>query len=159
MAKQNTGPTEGRHKATRMEHARMTEQKIATEVAEQEFQRFLESMDLDVSPEGMDDDDRKSFEQAKRRFLAAVSSGNLVVNEKGEPVFTPRASEPSTPVTFYEPKGATLLAMDKGQKGHDMDKMFKVMAELTRENAPRFAKMAGRDIKVCLAIVGLYLGG
>ena len=49
--------------------------KIAKEVAEQEFNRFVESMDLDVDPADMDEDDRKGFTQQKDRVIAAIQSG------------------------------------------------------------------------------------
>ena len=40
--------------------------KVAEEVAEQEFNRFVEAMDLDVNLADMDEDDKKGFEQQKR---------------------------------------------------------------------------------------------
>lgn len=44
----------------------MSEQKVATEVAEAEFVRFAEAMDLDIDTAKMDGEDRKGFEQKKQ---------------------------------------------------------------------------------------------
>jgi hypothetical protein len=132
----------------------MPKEVIAAEVAEDEFARFVETMDLDVDPAGWDDEDKKSFVDAKRKIINAMMRGQLVIDDKGQPVFTPVSGEP---ITFYEPKGSTFMAMDQKKKGHDTAKMFVMMADMTRQNAGRFSSMAGRDIKVCMAIMGLFL--
>jgi len=134
----------------------MSESKVAAEVAEAEFERFVEAMDLDVDPAGMDDDDKRSFESARRRLLKAMMAGQLVVNEQGEPVYSPGFGDP---ITFHEPTGATYMAMDQKREGHNFGKTVATLAEMTRLPATRFSKMANRDFKVCSAILGLFLGG
>ena len=66
---------------------------VAKEVAEQDFNRFAESMDLDIDPVDMDAEDKKGFEQQKDRIIAAIQSGSLVINDSGEPVFTPQRTK------------------------------------------------------------------
>lgn len=127
---------------------------VALEVAEQEFERFLESMDLQFDLKAMDDDDRKGFEVNKARFLKAVQRGSLVVNERGEPVYRPTAGDA---ITFREPTGATLMAIDSVKKGHDVAKSFAVLAEMTRTPRDVFAKMVQRDLNVCQAVLILFL--
>jgi hypothetical protein len=135
----------------------MNEPKIAQEFAEQEFDRFLNAMDLDIQLKGMDDEDRKSFEEAKRKLVRAMQKGSLVIDEKGQPVFTPQLGD-TAPITFKEPTGAVLMTMDQKKKDHDVAKMMVTMAAMTGVNMQRFAKMEGRDIKICLAIATLFLG-
>lgn len=131
------------------------DQRVATEVAEQEFQRFAETMDLDVDPSSMTEEDRKSFETSKRRLIRAMESGHLVIDDKGQPVYTPR--DGGEPITFYEPTGASFMAMDGKPKNADIQKMFAVMADMTRRDAKTFAKLPNRDLKVCQTIAVLFL--
>jgi hypothetical protein len=130
---------------------------IAKEVADSEFERFAESMDLNLEQSGWDAEDKKSFETVKATFVRAVMRGNLIVNDKGEPVFTPQL-EPRTPIVFHEPDGAAIMAMDLAKKGHDAAKTMNVLAAMTKEPPTRFSKMPNRDLKVCQAVMQLFLG-
>ena len=137
----------------------MREDKIALDVAEQEFDRFTDMMDLDVDVSRMDEEDKKSFESQKRPIIRALQMGSLVINEDGEPVYTPqRAGGDVNPITFHEHTGASLMAMDRKKNGENMGKLYSVMGDMTRTNANLFAKMKGGDLKVCQAIVNLYMG-
>ena len=133
-------------------------EKIAKEVAEQEFSRFVECMDLDVDPADMDEDDRKGFNQQKDRVIAAIQSGALVTSDKGEPTFTPQRSNDAEPITFYEPTGASLMAMDRKKKTEDIGKLYAAMGDMTKTHANVFSKMKMADLKVCMAITTLFLG-
>lgn len=133
-------------------------EKIAKEVAEAEFNRFVECMDLDVDPADMDEDDRKGFNQQKDRVIAAIQSGALVISDKGEPTFTPQRSNDAEPITFYEPTGASLMAMDRKKKTEDIGKLYAAMGDMTKTHANVFSKMKMADLKVCMAITTLFLG-
>jgi hypothetical protein len=137
----------------------MSEQKIAAEVAELEFTKFVEAMDLDADPSGWDAEDVKSFESAKKKIVGAIGRGHLVVDEHGQPVYTlQEGANAGTQITFREQTGASLMAMDQKKKGHDVAKMFAVMADMTGTDAKTFADMKGRDLKICQAITALFLG-
>ena len=137
----------------------MNESKIVLEVAEQEFGRFTDLMDLDVDTSVMDEDDLKGFESQKRVLILAIQKGSLVINDNGEPVFTPQRAEGDVnPLTFHEHTGASLMAMDRKKKTEDVGKLYSIMGDMTKTNANLFAKMKGGDLKVCTAIVTLYLG-
>lgn len=135
----------------------MAEQKIATEVAEAEFQRFAEAMDLDTNVERMDEEDKTAFNNQKRRVVRAIEDGNLVVDDKGQPVFTPQLGD-TTPITFYEPTGASLMSMDKKKANENVAKVFGTLGDMTKTSAGRFAALKGRDVKVCQALYLLFLG-
>lgn len=130
------------------------EKKVATEVAEHEFVRFCEAMDLDTEPKG-DDEDLRSYNETKRRIVDAICEGRLVVDEDGQPVFTP---SDGGSITFYEPEGSSLLAMDQKKSGHNVGKSFAVLAAMTKQPAMRFSKMKNRDLKICQAVMVLFLG-
>lgn len=132
--------------------------KIDTLTAEKEFERFAESMDLDIDTNSMDDDDKQSFNQQKKRIVNAIMKGSLVVSDAGEPVFTPQAAgKDVNAITFYEPTGASLMAMDRKGRTEDIKKLYSVMADVTGTSAGIFSKMKMRDLKVCQAIITLFL--
>jgi hypothetical protein len=130
---------------------------VAKEVAEAELERFAEAMDLVLDQSTWDDEDKKSFEKVRALFIRAVMRGHLVVNEKGEPVFTPQI-EPRQPITFHEPDGAAIMAVDLAKKNHDAAKTVNVLAAMTKEPPKRFAAMPNRDLKVCQAVMQIFLG-
>lgn len=132
--------------------------KIAKEVAEQEFNRFVESMDLDVDPADMDEDDLTEFTKQKSRVMSAIQSGALVINDDGEPVFTPQRTNDATAITFHEPTGASLMAMDRKKKTEDIGKLYAAMGDITKTHSNIFSKMKMSDLKVCMAITTLFLG-
>lgn len=138
----------------------MAEPKISSEVAETEFERWAEAMDLakKLDPSGLDSEDKKSLADAKRVITDAMLSGNLVVSEAGEFIFTPKAGDDKTPITFHEPDGAAIMSVDQiGKSGtHDVTKMVAILAVMTKESRPRFARLKNRDWSVCQAIFSLF---
>jgi hypothetical protein len=132
--------------------------KIAKEVAELEFERFASEMDLDVSTDGLDEEEQSSLDEHRRKVVNSICNGSLVINEDGEPVYTPRRGENKEPLTFHEPTGSTIMAMDKKKKSEEVGKMYSVMAALTKQHPSTFSKMKYSDVKICSAITTLFLG-
>lgn len=132
---------------------------VAAEVAGNEFARFAEAMDLDIDPSAMDEEDRQGFDAQKRRVVRAISNGGLVISENGEAIYTPQrpATKNKEPITFHERTGASLMAMDKKQKGHDVAKTYAIMAAMCKVHPSVFSGMAGTDIKVCEALFALLM--
>lgn len=131
--------------------------KIAVEVAEAEFDRFCDAMCIDNDPSTLDDDDKQGFAQQRNRVVSAIIAGSLVIDEEGRPVYTPQRVADAEPVTFYEPTGATLMAMDRRKKGEDIAKLYAAMADIARTHPSTFAKMPMPDLRVCMAIATLFL--
>lgn len=136
----------------------MTEQ-IALEVAEQEFERFADSMDLDLNTSKMDAEDLGTFTKTKDRMLRAMQRGALVINDNGEAVYTPQrpGSKHKDAITFHERTGASLMAMDGKKKGHDVAKTYAILADMCRVHPNVFAGLAGQDIKVCEGLFALLM--
>lgn len=134
-------------------------EKVAVEVAEQEFERFVEAMDLDLNTSDMDADDLAGFNKQKRRIIRAITRGHLVFNENGEAVYTPKHPRTShkDPITFHERTGASIMAMDGKKKGHDAAKMYSILAEMCKVHPKTFAGMVGEDVKVCEALFALLM--
>jgi hypothetical protein len=135
------------------------ENKVAREVAEQEFERFAEEMDLDLDTSSMDAEDLTAFNKQKGRLIRAIERGSLVINENGEAVYTPAnpGSKHQDPITFHERTGASLMAMDGKKKGHDVAKTYAVMADMCKVHPSTFAGLKGTDVKVCEALFALLM--
>lgn len=132
-----------------------SKRKHSEEAALAEFERFAEAMDLDIDERGMDDEDRKGFYEARRIFVKAFVAGRLVVNEKGEPTYSP--TDGKGDITFYEPTGASFMASDQKRSGHDVAKMHAIIADMTKTDGRRISQLPGRDYKAVQAIALLFL--
>lgn len=131
--------------------------KVASDVAEQEFERFCDEMDIDNDESAMDEDDLSGFNKHKRRILRAMANGALVINENGEAVYTPQRTNGAPQLVFHERTGASLMAMDGKKKGHDVTKMYAVLGDMCKCHQSVFAKLKGTDIKVCEALFALLM--
>jgi hypothetical protein len=131
--------------------------KIAKEVAEAEFNRFIEANDILID-DAMEKEDRDAFNEQKARILRAIEFGAMVINEDGEPVYTPQRTKDAEPLTFHEPTGASLMAMDRKKRNEDVGKLYATMGDMTRTDAKTFSSLRMADLKVCMAVAALFLG-
>jgi hypothetical protein len=135
----------------------MQENKLSMEFAEQEFNRFLDTMG--ISHELKNAEDEEVFNKHKTRIVGALCVGSLVITETGEPCFTPVRSLDKTPITFYEPDGKVLQAMDKRSEGCYISKLYEIIAAMTRTKAEKFQQMKIADFRICEALASLFLAG
>lgn len=136
----------------------MKKSAIGHEVAETEFNRFVDSMNLDVNLENMNDDDRQGFHKQHKIIIDSIRRKDATINDNGEPTFTPTRTENSSMITFHEPTGASFMAMDSKRTDAHMSKIFAVMADMTKTDIGYFSKMKNADLKVCIAFATLFLG-
>lgn len=134
-------------------------EKIDIETAEVEFQRFVDAMHLDVDTESMDADDAKSFRPLKKKIIKALCNGSLVINEQGEPIYTPVNSDNNEPIQFYKMDGSQLMTpSSNGSDQNQMKKLFSIMQSITKKPTGYFSKLAvNPDVKICMAITTLFL--
>lgn len=132
---------------------------ITQEVAEQEFDRWAEEMDLDLDTSAMDAEDLTAFDKHKRRLLRAMRRGALVITGDGEAEYTPQnpRSKHLDAITFHERTGASLMAMDGKKKNHDAAKTYAVMADMCKVHPSTFAGLVGEDVKVCEALFSFLM--
>ena len=135
------------------------ENKINTEMAEQEFDRFVEEMDIDINVDKLDVEDKTAFDKHKDRIIRAIEQGHLVINDNGEAVYTPHRpkSKYKEAITFHERTGASLMAMDGHKKGRDMAKTYAVMGDMCGLPQKTFAGLSGTDVKICEALFALLM--
>lgn len=133
--------------------------KIAKDVAEAEFDRFVEAMDLDLDTTVMDVEDLTAFNKQKSRLIRAIERNHLVFNENGEAVYTPfnKRSKHKEAITFHERSGASLMAMDGKKKNHEVAKTYAVLADMCQVHQSVFANLIGTDVKVCEALFALLM--
>jgi len=133
------------------------EKRVATEVAEQEFVRWVEAMGLKrkLNPDLLPEEDKSALRITKDEVLGAIEDGRLVVDEKGQFVFTPTSGD-TTAIIFREPNGAAFLSRDKFGDGQDQRKAFSVLCEITGQNLSRYGSMLNRDLTVCQSILVLF---
>ena len=130
---------------------------IAREVAEDEFNRFCDDMDIDRDTSKMDEDDTKGFNSQKENIIAAIMDGRLIINEESEAVFSPKRGKFDNPLIFREPTGATYMAMDRKKSGQDVGKMLALMDDLTKSAPGTCSRLKNVDFKVAQSIIMLFL--
>lgn len=134
-----------------------TEPRIAEEVADAEFEKFAAAMDLDTDTTKMVDEAATGFMVLRRTVTRALQRGSLVIDENGQPVFTPQYSKATDPITFHAPGGTMFSNMDKKKESEVVGKKFAAMGEMTRTSAAYFNAMDSRDLKICQALYLLFL--
>ena len=131
---------------------------ITLEFAEQEFERFVELMDLDLDPQHMDDDDRDQLEKHRRVIVRAIQSGHVSVDEAGQPtIHLKRPPAGLTTITCYEPTGRAFLSMDAKKKTQEVSKMYSMIQTVTGTPEGTCSQLFNRDLKVLQAISLLFL--
>lgn len=131
---------------------------LAREVAEEQFNTFCDDMDIDRDVSKMKEKDAEGFEEQKEIIIGAMMTGRLFLNDDSEPVYTPKRSSIANPLTFREPTGADLMAMDRKKSGEDVGKMFALMDSITKSVPGTCSKLKGPDRKVAQAITVLFMG-
>lgn len=122
-----------------------------------EFIRFAKVMRIDLDTTGLDDNTRRDTEKEIRDFVREIQRGSLMIDEEGQPVYTPQVSNRTKPFTFYRPKGGHLVAIDKKQEHAKVAQSFAVLGEVVREPPVMFSNLAYSDTKVLQLILGLFL--
>src|SRR5687767_13489427 len=121
-----------------------SELKVATEVAEAEFARWLSRMGLghkaDEQAGRMTEEDLSSFRKAEGIIVRAMESAAIVVTDRGLE-FTPMYSDDQKTIVFPRPRGAILLSGDRYKQNESGAKTFAMLGEWTGSPPSRFGKM------------------
>ncbi len=137
----------------------MSDLKIAPEMAEQEFERWAEGMDIVVDVSKLDAEDATAFNKQRDRIVSGIVKGSVVINDNDEVEYTPWRpnSKSKDTIIFHERSGASLMAMDGKKKGQDVAKTYAVMADMCKVAPKVFAGLVGSDIKMCESIFALLM--
>ncbi len=133
--------------------------KVATEVAEAEFERMCASRRVCTDPAQLDEDDVSGLDEIRKKVVRAIVTGELVVEENGDPVYTPPVAG-AKPLHFYKPTGATIMAMDGARPG-DADgpqgRMVRAITEMTKSPKGEISKLEVPDYQFCQLLAKLFL--
>lgn len=133
-----------------------TPKKVAREVAEAEFDRMCTLRRVNTDPEEMTAEEYESLLEVKAKLVRVIERGELVVNENGDPVFTPPVPGAKS-ITFYRPTGATFMAMD-GDDGNQ-SRLVRVITDMTHSAKGEIAKLEAPDYVVCSKLANLFMAG
>lgn len=130
---------------------------VSKDAAKAEFLRMLDAMDLTDGDEDedLDEDEARRFRNHRKRIVRAIQRGSITINDKGEPTFKPRKGN-TDPMTFREPRGGSLSSKDPNKK-KKTDRTNALLSDMTKQPVARFTHMYGRDYKVCVSLVSLFL--
>ena len=133
--------------------------KVVREVAETDFNRFIEAWDIDDNTDAMSGEDKESFDQQKNRILTQIEKGSATVDEEGNISYELRYPRDGTmTLNFKVPSGAAYISMDSYKDRQNIHKMFGFMASMTKTHSKVFSKMDARDAKFCMGVALLFLG-
>lgn len=132
------------------------ENKIERETAEDEFDRWVEAMRIEMDPEGLDENDRNDNTRNKFIVLKQIEKGFITICEEGQLHFEPEGG--GGPFTFREPNGDALAKTDMKKPNANDAKTNAVLGTLARTSPIHFgSKLKWADKKVCMAVMNLFL--
>jgi hypothetical protein len=128
---------------------------------EQEFNNWCDANDIDHSIDGMDEDDRKSFEKMKRHFAAAIKEKRLVV-DGNKIIYTvsDRSPNAGTQLTITYPNGRAMLAMDGYKDNQQQQKLQAFIAAISgvqKRDIQTIAALGKKDYQLLQEIAILFL--
>jgi len=132
---------------------------IDKETAELEFERFCSAWEIDTDVADMDEEDRDSFNDQKRKIVKAICLGRLVFNENEELEYKLAYPEKvdCNSVTLTRPDGAAFMSMDKYKEKEGTHKTFSVLAMSMQKNPSFLSRLDAIDIKPLMAVMNIFL--
>lgn len=129
----------------------MKTEKIAPEMAEAEFDRMCELLDIDLTTK--DEADAESLATVRGTIVKAIQSGDMTIGDDGLPTLATKAG---AALAFTMPTGATLLEGDKAPEGHGTRRTYLLIGALTRGKFTP-AKCTVKEVSVLTAVMSLFL--
>lgn len=123
--------------------------------AEEEFQRWIDLMDIDMDVEGLDENTARDRLEEKRIVVRAIRRQMLAVEDDGTLIFN--VSEGS-PIKIKRPRISARRAMDRKKDSHMQGKMLAYMSAVTGVSDATLNKMYESEGKVLQSLFSLFLG-
>lgn len=132
--------------------------KDKSEVAEAEFERFIDAWEIDADVDTMSLEDAKSFEQQKRKIIIQLKRGRARVTENGDILYelkkpVGRVSE----ITLTYGHGASYWDMDKARGEKYIAKLNHYICDAIGQANSVLLKMSSIDVKFIYGVYGLFL--
>jgi hypothetical protein len=134
--------------------------KIDRETAESEFNLFCENNGIEHDETAMNDEEKESFADIKKRFIKACMEGRAVVNgqsiEYTVSQFSPENFKGNT-ITIKRPGGNAFAAMDSFREKESVHKLLGFMSAMTGQEVKYFSKLDILDWKFFSSVSSLFL--
>jgi hypothetical protein len=128
---------------------------------EQEFYNWCDANDIDRAVDGMDEDDRKSFEKIKSHFVTAIKEQRLVVDgDHFTYTVSKRSPNAGDKFTVKRPNGRAMLAMDGYKENQHNQKLIAFIAAISgveKRDIVRISGLDNQDYKVLQDVATLFL--
>ena len=130
-----------------------SEPKISESVAESEFERWADAVDIEYDEKVFDEASKNEFERNKTILVREIQRGSLVISDEGEATYTPwkKRTKDKTPMTFREKEAGDLVIGDRKGMG-DVTLTINLIARLTGRPFDSVKGLAGRDLTVVQTI-------
>jgi len=122
---------------------------MTLEMAQQEFDRWADEMDLEFETDIMGEETLDDFNFNRRKICRSLQRGDLIINAEGYAEYTPRIVTIDKPLVWKQLSGKTIAVVDGKKKNESVKKTFHAMAKLTGVHHSVFENMTGIDRKVC----------
>ncbi len=136
------------------------EEKVSLEVAEEEFERFVEENGLLLDFDTMDEKDAADFTRHKQRMIREIQRGFLCIDEDGVAEFQPheKQSEYKEKLVFYKRTGKHMANIRSNKSDNNAMNAYRMIASICKVSVDDILKLAGNDIKVCETIFIFLVG-
>ncbi|MCK5236211.1 MAG: hypothetical protein KAR06_04420 [Deltaproteobacteria bacterium] len=137
----------------------MSEDKIALEVAEAEFDRFTEIWDIEPDLSGFSAEEHDSFGAHKSRIVKEIRNGNAVIDDEGRVVYTLKYSKENSPLTelVFDVSRASKAVMDQFKDRQAIRKTEAYIGSLVGQPPKTIHALDPRDQKFGEAVMLLFL--
>ena len=128
---------------------------------QQEFFNWCDANDIDHAKEGMDDDDRKSFQKMERHFTTAIKEGRIIFDGDNF-IYTVSKKSPNAgeKFTVKRPNGRAMLAMDGYKENASNQKLqafIAAMCDIKKSDISKISSLDNKDLKVLQDVAILFL--
>ena len=132
----------------------MRDQVVDRTTAENDFNRFVEAMDLRLDRETMDQNERRDINEDIDVIIWEIMHGILTVNDDGALVLHPKKHDP---ITFHEPSASAMAAMDRLKEHQKIGQMYALIAGIC-DAAPSVIKhkLTGHEFDTCTRVYMLF---
>jgi hypothetical protein len=135
------------------------ENKVATEVAEQEFENWCDTWGIDFDESDFNEEEQEHFISLKKKIIKSIKSGRAVVVNDGESIeYTLRFPKGEIEKLVFEmPEGEAFTAMDKCKPNEFVKKQNQFIASMIKQPPKLLVKLKAVDLKFAQAVSSLFL--
>lgn len=144
-----------------MENEEKKENKISKEIANRDFETWADAIGIDYDTDGMNEEDKASFERLKAPIIKAITDGRCVVdgNTLEYTIKTCAKAEGlvGRNVKIGAPSGAIYTGMDGFKETQNVHRLNGAMSAMCGLDIGVFPKLDIRDYSFFKSVVQLFL--